>query len=71
MGLTKPSIQWVPGAISPGVKWPSGEAAKLTLTSAEANKTSTLPHVFKEQCLIKRRDNFTLHSYLTQTFTTF
>jgi hypothetical protein len=31
--------QWVPGAFSPGVKWPGREADRSPPTSAEVKKT--------------------------------
>jgi hypothetical protein len=34
--LTEIPLQWVPGAPSPGVKWPGREADSSTRTSAEA-----------------------------------
>jgi hypothetical protein len=37
LGSTLPPIQWVPGALSPGVKRPEREAD--TSTSAEVTKT--------------------------------
>jgi hypothetical protein len=46
LGSTQPSIQWIPAALSPGVK-PSGrEAGHLPPTSAEAQKT--LPFTLKD-----------------------
>jgi hypothetical protein len=49
-GPTQPPIQWVPGALSPGVKWQVREADHSPQTSAEAKKTrvytSTPPYVF-------------------------
>jgi hypothetical protein len=49
LGPTQSSIQWVRGALSPGVKWPGREADNSRPTSAEVNKiriyTSTLPYV--------------------------
>jgi hypothetical protein len=35
LGLTQPPIQWVPGALSPGVKWPGREADRSPPSSAE------------------------------------
>jgi hypothetical protein len=35
MKAEKPPIQWVPGAISPGVKWPKREADHSPPASAE------------------------------------
>jgi hypothetical protein len=50
LGFTQPPIQWVPGALSPGVKRPRREADHSPPTSAEVKKmriyTSTPPHAF-------------------------
>jgi hypothetical protein len=50
LGPTQPPIQWVPGALSPGVKRPECEADHLPSTSADVKKTwvytSTPPYVF-------------------------
>jgi hypothetical protein len=47
---TKPAIQWVPGALSLGVKRPGREADHSPSSSAEVSKmwlcTSTSPHAF-------------------------
>jgi hypothetical protein len=55
-GSTQPLIQWVSGALSPGVKWLGREADQSPPTSAKVNKTwiyaSTLPYAFMAQCLI-------------------
>jgi hypothetical protein len=63
LGTTQPPIQWVPGALSPGVKRPAAEADHSPQTSAKVKKTwiytSTPPYVFIAQCLVKHRDNFT------------
>jgi hypothetical protein len=49
LGSTQPPIQWVPGALSPGVKRPGREADHTLPTSAEVKKTwvytSTLPYL--------------------------
>jgi hypothetical protein len=49
-GPPKPPIQWVPGALSPGVKGPGREADSSHPTSAEVTKTwfytSTPPYAF-------------------------
>jgi hypothetical protein len=56
LGSSQPLIQWVPGALSPGVKLPDHEADHSTSTSAEVKKmwiyTSTPPYAFTVQCLI-------------------
>jgi hypothetical protein len=50
LGPTELPIQWVPGALSPGVKRPGCEADHPTPTSAEVKKmsiyTSTPPYAF-------------------------
>jgi hypothetical protein len=56
LGSTQPPIQWVPGALSPGVKRPGREADQSPPTSAEVKKmwiyTSALPYDFMASCLI-------------------
>jgi hypothetical protein len=50
LGSTQPSIQWVPGALSSGIKRQGREADHSTPTSAEVKKmwiyTSTPPYAF-------------------------
>jgi hypothetical protein len=50
LGSTQPPIQWVPRALSPGVKRTGSESDRSPPTSVEANKmwiyTSTFPYVF-------------------------
>jgi hypothetical protein len=50
LGSTQPPIQWVPGALSPGVKRPGREADHSPPTSAQVKKmwiyASTLPYAF-------------------------
>jgi hypothetical protein len=50
LGSTQPPIQWVPGALSPGVKRPGREADHSPPTSAEVKKMlthiSTSPYAF-------------------------
>jgi hypothetical protein len=57
---TQPPIQWVPGALSPGVKRPVRVADHLPPTSAEVKKTcvytSTPPYAFMSY---KHKENFT------------
>jgi hypothetical protein len=56
LGPTKPPIQWVPGALSPGVKQPGCEADHSLPTTAEVKKTliytSTSLYAFMALCLI-------------------
>jgi hypothetical protein len=51
-----PPIEWVPGALSPGVKWQGREADHSSPTSAEVKKiwiyTSTPPYAFMTLRLI-------------------
>jgi hypothetical protein len=65
VGPTQPPIQWVPGALSLGVKWPRREADHSALSSADVNNawsyTSTPQYVFMAWCLVKHRDNFTFY----------
>jgi hypothetical protein len=54
--FTQLRIQWVPGALSPGVKRPGREVDHSPPTSVEVKKmwinTSTPPYAFMTQCLI-------------------
>jgi hypothetical protein len=63
VGPTQPPIQWVPGALSLGVKWPGREATThlhLVPRSRMRGAIPPLPHyVFVAWCLVKHRDNFT------------
>jgi hypothetical protein len=63
LGPTKPPIQWVPGALSLGVKRPGREADYSPPSTAEVKNawsyTSTPQYVFMAWCLVKQRDNFT------------
>jgi hypothetical protein len=65
MGTSQPPIQWVPGALSLGVKQPVREADHTPAASAEVKNawsyTSTTQYAFKALCLVKKhRVNFTL-----------
>jgi hypothetical protein len=60
---TQPPIQWVPGALSSGVKRPGREADHSPLSNVEVNAwgyTSIPPYVFVAWCLVKHRDKFYL-----------
>jgi hypothetical protein len=63
LGLTQPPIQWIPGALSLGLKRPGREADHSPPSSAEVKNawsyTSTPQYVFVAWCLVKHRDNFT------------
>jgi hypothetical protein len=56
LGPTQSPLQWVLGALSPGVKRPRREADHSLPTSAEVKNTrmctSTPPYIFMTQCLI-------------------
>jgi hypothetical protein len=58
---TQSPIQWVLGALSPGVKRPLLEANHSSRSSAEVKNawsyTSIHPNVFMAWCLVKHRDN--------------
>jgi hypothetical protein len=55
LGPTQPTIQWVPGALSLGVKWPvHGAIPPLS------------QYIFVVWCLVKHRNNFIL--YLTYLY---
>jgi hypothetical protein len=43
LGLTQPSSQWVPGALSPGVKRPGRYADHSPPSSAEVKNGGTIP----------------------------
>jgi hypothetical protein len=55
LGTAQPLIQWVSGALSPGVKRPRRETDHSSSSSVEIRNGGD---VFKEWSLIKRRDNF-------------
>jgi hypothetical protein len=59
---TQPPIQWVPGALSQGLRRPGHEADHSPPLNAEVKNawsyTSTLPYVFMARCLVKHRDEF-------------
>jgi hypothetical protein len=63
LGPTQPTIQWVPGAISLGVKRPGREADNSPPSSAEVKMRGAIPplpkYAFMAWCLVKHRDNFT------------
>jgi hypothetical protein len=64
LGLTQPPIQWVPGALSPGVKRPGRESDHSPATNAKVKNGGAIPpllHMFswRHFQLIKHRDNFT------------
>jgi hypothetical protein len=69
LGLTQPPIQWVPGALSQGVKRPERDADHSPPSSAESKecvklylRSSNTPSWSGSQ--LKRRDNFTFYLYL-------
>jgi hypothetical protein len=56
---TQPPIQWVPGALSLGVKWPGHEADHSPPSSECMELYLHSSNVFMVWCLVKHRDNFT------------
>jgi hypothetical protein len=75
LGPTQPPIQWVPGALSPGIKWPEREAnyspPSTTAVKNFRNYISTAPYVFRALYLVKHRDNFILFCLILTTINTF
>jgi hypothetical protein len=67
VGSTQPLIQWVPRALSLGVKRPGHEAGHSAPSSAEVKNawsyTSTPQYALMACCLVKHRDNFTFTFY--------
>jgi hypothetical protein len=68
MGSTQPPSQWIPGALSPGVKR-LGREADHPPPSAEVNNawscTSTPPFwLHLVWCLVKHKENFTFYTIL-------
>jgi hypothetical protein len=61
LGPTQPPIQWVPGALSLGLKRPGREADHSPPSGAEVKNawsyTSTPQYVFMTWCFVKDRDN--------------
>jgi len=59
---TQPPMQWVPAALSLGLKWPGREADHSPPSSAQVKNTwsytSTTQYVFMAWCLVKNSDNF-------------
>jgi hypothetical protein len=68
LGSAQPPIQWVQGALSPGVKRPGREADHSPPSSAEIKEmwiyTSTPTPSWHSAELVKHRDNFTLRANL-------
>jgi hypothetical protein len=67
LGPIQPPIQWVPGGLSLGVKWPGHEADHLPPSSAKSRMHGAippLPQYFMMWCLVKHRDNFTFYMLL-------
>jgi hypothetical protein len=67
LGPTQPPIQWVPGALSLGVKQLGREADHSPPASSKVKNacsyTSTPQYIFMAWCLVKHRDNFTFTFY--------
>jgi len=74
---TQPSIQWVPGALSLGVKWPGREADHTPQSSAEVKNawsyTSTPQYVFMAWYPVTKSTGTTLpcnlYIYLRKLYT--
>jgi hypothetical protein len=65
LGPTHPPIQWVPVALSLGVKWPRLEADHQPQSSVEVSAwsyTSTLPVRIMAWCLVNHRSYFAFTS---------
>jgi hypothetical protein len=62
LGPIQPSIQWIPGTLSLGIKRPGRESDHSPPFSAAFKNawryTSTPQYVFMPWCLVKHRDNF-------------
>jgi hypothetical protein len=69
LGPTQPPIQWVPGALSLGVKWPGHEADHSPPSSAEVKNawscTSTPPICLHGMVLSKAQGQLYLFTFLT------
>jgi hypothetical protein len=67
LGPIQPPIQWVPEALSLGVKRPGREADHSPPSIAEVKNarsyTSTPQYVFMAWCLVKHSDNFTFYLF--------
>jgi hypothetical protein len=63
LGPTRPPIQWLPGALSLGVKRPEREADRSHPSSSEVKNawgyTSTPQYAFMAWCSVKHRKTFT------------
>jgi hypothetical protein len=59
VGHTQPSLEWVAGALSPGVKQLGHEADHSLPSGTEVKNvssyTSILPNVFMARCLVKQQ----------------
>jgi hypothetical protein len=69
-GPTQPPLQWVPGAVSPGINRPGREADHSPPSSTEVKRITGAippfpPYVFMAWCLVKHRDNFTFNFVTT------
>jgi hypothetical protein len=73
VGPTQLRINWLPGALSLGVKWLGHEAGHSPPTSAEVKKCGSVhpfPHMLSWHSVyfIKHRDNFTFLLYIAILF---
>jgi hypothetical protein len=73
LGPTQPPIQWVPGALSLGVKQPGREADHSPPSSAEDKECVEL-YVYSSNthslsgARLKHRDNFTFYGYIYRIY---
>jgi len=69
LGPAQPPIQWVPGALSRGLKRQNHEADHSSPSSVEVKNAwshiFTPRYVFMVWCLVKHRDIFTFTFYLS------
>jgi hypothetical protein len=73
LGSTQPPIQWVPGALSLGVKRPGREADHSPPSNTEVKNacsyTSTPQYVFMAWCLVKAQGQLYLYLLPLTSFT--
>jgi hypothetical protein len=73
LGPTQPPIQWIPGALSLGIKQPGSESDHSPPSIAEVKEWVELylhssQYVLMALCLVKHRDNFTSFSSFLPCF---
>jgi hypothetical protein len=71
LGPTQPPIQWVPGAVSLGVKWPGREADHSPPSSAEVKMRGAIPpltqYAFFTWCSVKTQGHFSLYLWFDRS----